>query len=259
MRSRAAVVLALLLLPPSLARAQDRPRPTRTLDVEAADQEVRAVLADIGRRAGVTIVVDRRVQGTLSLRLRQVSWRDAVKLIADRTRCTIEDLPGGGVLLRQPRRISLQLTDADVRVALLLIARFGDRSIVIGPEVRGRVTLDLRDVEWSRALAAVVSAAGDYVVLGLREDGDAAISIGAGGGAPEATPELVLVAELVALSPEVARVQLDDGTELDLEPTPSARDLLSPLAAGARVVLACAQRDGRLVITSCVVEAAPRR
>jgi type II secretory pathway component GspD/PulD (secretin) len=249
--------LVVLLVPLSLAgpaAAQERLRPTRTLDVEADGQEVRAVLDDIGRRAGVTIVVDRRVKGTISLHLRQVSWRDAVGIIARSARCKLEELPGGGLLVRQPQRISVQLTDADVRTALLLLARYGGRSIVIAPDVRGRVTLDLHDVEWSKAFAAIVATAGDFAVLGLDQEQDA-ILVGSGGGAPEAAPDLVFTAELVELGETTARVRLvDDGTELDLEPSPAARRLLSPLRAGARVVLSCEQKDGHLVIASCVVQ-----
>jgi hypothetical protein len=204
---RLVLVLALLLAPPALA--QERVR--QTVDVDAQDRDLRDVLAELGRRSGHTIVLDPRVRERVTLTLRQVSWRDAVNLLAERASCEVEALPGGGLLLTRPERLDLELVDAPVQTALLLLARHGDRSIVIGPQVKGTVTLSLRGVSWESAFLAVTQAAGDFVVLGLEER---TVRVGGDGGAPLQEDQRVLEGELVRREGDVVRLRLEGGEEV---------------------------------------------
>lgn len=57
------------------------------------------------------------------------------------------------------RRVTVNATDADVRSLLLAIARQGGVSILVDPEVSGRVWVSLNDVPVSEALRAVIEAA----------------------------------------------------------------------------------------------------
>lgn len=155
-----AAALALVLLPLLPALAGERQRVT----VEARDQDVREVLGRIARESGQTIALDGRVSGRVSLSLRDVSWRDAALIVAERAGCQVEELRGGGLLVTRRGGISVQLVGADLRVALLLLARLAGKSIVIGPEVQGRVTLELRDVPAERALRAVAETHGFAVI-----------------------------------------------------------------------------------------------
>lgn len=257
MRWLAVGLVALVAASPVLAQA----KVTLTLDhLEAQDRDLADVMAEIGRRAGKTIVVDPRVKERVTITLRQVSWRDAVDVIARRTRCTIEVLPGGSLLLSRPERMRLELSDADVRVALLLLARYAGRSIVIAPQVKGRVTLSLADVRWDDALVAVVRTAGDFEVVG---DGSPSgvVRVGAGrDGAPLPDAPGVLTGTLAARDGDVVRLRLEGGEEVGCrvpaEGVARERVLraLEGLEPGARLVVATAGRPGEeaLELTSVV-------
>lgn len=57
-------------------------------------------------------------------------------------------------------RISLDVQDADVKSVLRLLAEQGNVSIVYGDDVRGTVTLSIKDVPWSKALDTVLGIKG---------------------------------------------------------------------------------------------------
>jgi len=56
--------------------------------------------------------------------------------------------------------ISLNYKNGDLQNILRLIARVSGINLVAGPEVRGTVTIELRDVHWERALTLILSANG---------------------------------------------------------------------------------------------------
>lgn len=61
---------------------------------------------------------------------------------------------------RQTRRISLDVSRADVHDVLRMLADVGRLNLVTSDDVQGSVTLKLRDVPWSEALGVVLSARG---------------------------------------------------------------------------------------------------
>jgi hypothetical protein len=60
--------------------------------------------------------------------------------------------------------ITLSAVDSDVRAILPLLAEAADLSLVMGPEVQGRVTMELVDVPALDAIALVLEAVGLSVV-----------------------------------------------------------------------------------------------
>ena len=78
-------------------------------------------------------------------------------------------MPGGTVSLSgrsgaggwQPgERISLSLKDADLAEVLRSFARLAGFNLVLDPSVRGRVTVELQDVAWERALEVILQTHG---------------------------------------------------------------------------------------------------
>lgn len=57
-------------------------------------------------------------------------------------------------------RVSLEFQDADIHAVLRFLADVGDVNLVAGDEVKGTVTLRLKDVAWEDALAAVLVSKG---------------------------------------------------------------------------------------------------
>lgn len=66
------------------------------------------------------------------------------------------------------RRIDLDLKDADIHNVLRLIGDVSRRNIVVADEVKGRVTIRLRNVPWDQALGVILQAK----KLGMVEQGN---------------------------------------------------------------------------------------
>ncbi|MGH7294360.1 MAG: hypothetical protein ACRELB_05490, partial [Polyangiaceae bacterium] len=72
-------------------------------------------------------------------------------------------------VLSQPPRVSMEFADADLPVVLDLLARQAGKNIVLSNDVRGKVSLNLRGVQWWKALETIVKTAG-YVAVKEDED-----------------------------------------------------------------------------------------
>ncbi|MCX7815903.1 MAG: hypothetical protein N2317_00120 [Syntrophales bacterium] len=58
------------------------------------------------------------------------------------------------------RRLSVDLQDADIRAALRLIAEHSGQNIVVSPEVKGNVTLSMKNVSWEQVLDTIIETNG---------------------------------------------------------------------------------------------------
>lgn len=182
-----AAALAAALAPLAPARAQDgvppidpytigqeRVQQSMRINVDVEDVDLADVMEQIGRQVGKNILVDPNVHETVRVSLRDIGWREAVEVIAKMTRCEVEEREGGILLLTQPPKVTIQFTEANIRTVLQLLAAYSGKNIIISQEVQGRVTLDLKDVHWNKALHAIVKTAGDYEVV---EDGEDLIRV----------------------------------------------------------------------------------
>lgn len=57
-----------------------------------------------------------------------------------------------------PQKISIDLKEADLRNVLLLLSEIAQLNIVLGEEVKGRVTMRLNEVPWDQALEAILQS-----------------------------------------------------------------------------------------------------
>lgn len=171
----APILLACLLLPASCATPDSPPmasppggQPAHylaterraqgrriSLDVEGVD--LAEVMADISRRVGCEIVVAEEVREDVSVRLREIPWREAVDVIARMSRCVVEERDGT-IQVGYPVCRSIEFSRADLRTVLQLFAAYGDLDLALGPEVKGAVTLSLRGgslLSWLESLSEV--------------------------------------------------------------------------------------------------------
>ena len=56
------------------------------------------------------------------------------------------------------QKISLDLRDADIRNVLKLIAEAAELNIIIGDEVKGKITIRLVDITWDQALEVILQS-----------------------------------------------------------------------------------------------------
>lgn len=122
------------------------------------------------RSEGLTVLIDFNVTSlaaaapaaeTPSLP-RQETLREAA-LPADAPALPAKDAPAGAVKARQPyanSRISLDVQDADIKSVFRLLAEQGNVSIVYGDDIKGTVTLSIRNVPWIQALDTVLGIKG---------------------------------------------------------------------------------------------------
>lgn len=58
------------------------------------------------------------------------------------------------------KNISLDFQDADIKSVLRLMSEYGDKSIIAGDDVKGNVTLTMKNVPWDQALDAILKIHG---------------------------------------------------------------------------------------------------
>jgi len=246
----AAALAALAAWP---AAGQERPR--QVFDLYAEERPLPDVVDEIARRSGRNIVVEAGVDDPVTIDLRQVSWRQALELVAERTDCDVKRLGGGVLILTRPPRMHVRLVDADVQTALLMLAEYGEKSIVIAPDVRGTVSLELRNVEWAAAIRVVAAQAGDFVVTG---GGDALVTVGAGRGAAPTTDEPVVSGRVVTTAEGRLVIELGGGERLELSlPRDAARralarETLGRLRPGDRIVCTFRAEGSELILESAI-------
>lgn len=157
------------------SEGEARPKPARPpvkvqlrdagkLDLECAGHSLREVLRAIGVRVKKTLVVAPEVEEQVTVSLKSVPWRECVEVLARMCRCELTALEEDVLLVRQPARVTLELQETPIAQACSLIARSAGASVIVGPGVRGTVTLSLESVGPYEALAQAARAAGVHAL-----------------------------------------------------------------------------------------------
>jgi type IV pilus assembly protein PilQ len=130
---------------------------------------VRATEMGWGKDTGSRIVVDlaqassygvSQLGNNIVLAVETPAPKDAEKV-------TLQAAPAAGPEPTDNRRMSLDVQGAEVQTVLRSLSEFSGKNIVASKEVKGQVTLRLRNVPWRHALDIVLRAQG----LGMREQG----------------------------------------------------------------------------------------
>ncbi len=131
-------------------------------------KNVRASEMGWGKEAGARIVVD--LSQPSSYALSSVGNSLVLAVEAPSQTSKEQETPSGGSESMQPsdgRRMSLDVQGADIQTVLRSLSEFSGKNIVASKEVKGEVTLRLRNVPWRHALDIVLKAQG----LGMVETG----------------------------------------------------------------------------------------
>jgi type IV pilus assembly protein PilQ len=139
------------------ARAQEN---SEYITLAVKDRELTEVLRFIGRQVSVNIIPDPDVKEKVTVELDRVEWRKALDVIARLTHCKIVEEGERLIRFVQPPSISMEFQEADIKVVLELLAKQAGANILIASDVKGKVSLSLREVPWQEALNAVVKTAG---------------------------------------------------------------------------------------------------
>jgi len=119
------------------------------------------------RQEGKVVIIDFNIS-TIEAKLRAENQKDVVK---GRGISSADDDNSGESDIRKPGRrdaarkysgriISLDFQDADIKSVLRLMSEYGNVSIISGDDVRGNVTLTMKNVPWEQALDSILDIHG---------------------------------------------------------------------------------------------------
>ncbi len=119
------------------------------------------------RQEGKAVIIDFNIS-SIEAKLRAENQKDAVK--GRGISSTDDDISGEGDIRKPGRRdaarknsgriISLDFQDADIKSVLRLMSEYGNVSIISGDDVRGNVTLTMKNVPWEQALDSILDIHG---------------------------------------------------------------------------------------------------
>lgn len=135
----------------------ETPAPRVTLRFEQGS--LRAVVDELRRQVDVNLLLDPRAEQPVTIDVREVTWRQAAEELARRAGCELQERAPGLFVLMLEEGASLSAVNCEAREVFRLLSR-PTRNVLVGPDVQGRCTLELRNVRWSDALLRAVEALG---------------------------------------------------------------------------------------------------
>src|SRR5262245_4282660 len=134
------------------------------LTLRLRDRDLRDVVASIRRKASVNIIMDPGIEATVTVDLQDVHWRQALDIVAEQADCVVSESEGGVLKVEKPPRITFAFENADIKKVIDTIAKISGANIVVSPEVKGEITLRLKNIPWRDTLDAAVKTLGFVVV-----------------------------------------------------------------------------------------------
>src|SRR5262245_17528229 len=134
------------------------------LTLRLRDRDLRDVVASIRRKANVNIIMDPGIEATVTVDLQDVHWRQALDIVAEQADCVVTEMQGGVLKIEKPPRITFAFENADIKKVIDTIAKISGANIVTSPEVKGEITLRLKNIPWRDTLDAAVKTLGFVVV-----------------------------------------------------------------------------------------------
>ncbi len=139
------------------------------LTLKLKDRDLRDVVQSIKKKANVNIIMDAGIEAAVTIDLQDVHWRQALNLVAEQAGCIVSEASGGVLKVEKPPRVYFAFENTDIQKVIDTIAKISGANIVVAPEVKGTITVRLKNIPWRDALEASVKTLGFVVV---QEDRD---------------------------------------------------------------------------------------
>lgn len=134
------------------------------LTLKLKDRDLRDVVASIKKKANVNIIMDPAIEETVTIDLQDVNWRNALELVAEQAGCIVTEGTGDVLKVEKPPRVYFAFENTDIQKVIDTIAKISGANIVVAPEVKGTITVRLKNIPWRDALDASVKTLGFVVV-----------------------------------------------------------------------------------------------
>lgn len=160
----AGLVAAMLVLTSPAGQAQNTGSEAR-VSLRVEGRQLQEVVRTLRESSGANIVVIGDVaEDTVDIELTDVHWRQALELVAEDKKCVVEERVGGVLVVKAQTPVSFEFEDSEISEVIELIAKSGDASIVWSPDVKGTISMHLKDIPWRYALDVAVKTLGFTVV-----------------------------------------------------------------------------------------------
>ena len=120
LRTEAQVERRINMTPDPLQELDEDSRRTGRITLDVKDKDLAVILQSISKRVGINVIADPEITETLTIRLENMDWREALEAIALQTHCKIVERSGSYIRFTQPPSISMEFQNADLRVVLEL-------------------------------------------------------------------------------------------------------------------------------------------
>ncbi|MBL8755586.1 MAG: hypothetical protein JNK15_19975 [Planctomycetes bacterium] len=148
---------------PDEIRAEAEGDRASRLTLKLKDRDLRDVVQSIQRKANANIIMDSGIEAAVTISLQDVHWRQALSLVAEQAGCVVTE--ADGVLkIEKPPRVYFAFENTDIQKVIDTIAKISGANIVVAPEVKGTITVRLKNIPWRDALDAAVKTLGFVVV-----------------------------------------------------------------------------------------------
>ncbi|MBM4059568.1 MAG: hypothetical protein FJ265_00515 [Planctomycetes bacterium] len=134
------------------------------LTLKLKDRDLRDVVASIAKKANVNIIMDPGIEEPVTIDLQDVHWRQALELVAEQAGCIVGEAAGSVLKVEKPPRVYFAFENTDIQKVIDTIAKISGANIVVAPEVKGSITVRLKNIPWRDALDASVKTLGFVVV-----------------------------------------------------------------------------------------------
>jgi len=134
------------------------------LTLKLKDRDLRDVVLSIKRKANVNIIMDPGIEAAVTIDMQDVHWRQALELVAEQAGCVVTEQGEGVLKVEKPPRVYFAFENTDIQKVIDTIAKISGANIVVAPEVKGLITVRLKNIPWRDALDAAVKTLGFVVV-----------------------------------------------------------------------------------------------
>ena len=167
---------ALASLPAQQAGASATPNPqdgvsspaegdlTSRLTLRLKDRDLREVVESIRRKTNANIIMEPGIEEPVTIDLQDIHWRLALNLVAEQAGCIVSEGDAGVLRIEKPPRVYFAFEDTDIAKVIDTIAKISGANIVVAPEVKGTISVRLKNIPWRDALDAAVKTLGFVVV-----------------------------------------------------------------------------------------------
>jgi hypothetical protein len=141
----------------------------KRIDAVFRDADLADVMEALGLKVKRNFLVHPSVTERVTCNLKGIDWRYAVEVLARNSGCKVEERRGGILLLTQAPKTRIRAHNVPLAPFLRILAANGGKNLVLTAGVKGKVSLDLRNVYWLDVLYASARIAGCTVTEGTTD------------------------------------------------------------------------------------------